>query len=78
MMDFLKANPHVTREQYLWNWTIPQIRLASFDSTHIEYTNKKDKNKKKNPSAKEKAKQSTQLDSPEAVERWLGSFGNKH
>ena len=42
MMDFLKANPHVTREQYLWNWTIPQIRLASFDSTHIEYTNKKD------------------------------------
>lgn len=37
MMDFLKANPHVTREDYMWKWTIPQIRLASMDYTHIVY-----------------------------------------
>ena len=37
MMDFLKANPHVSREDYMWKWTIPQIRLASMDYTHIVY-----------------------------------------
>jgi hypothetical protein len=37
MMDFLKANPHVTREDYMWKWTIPQIRLAGMDYTHIVY-----------------------------------------
>lgn len=36
-MDFLKAYPSVTKEQYMWEWTIPQIRLASVDNTHIVY-----------------------------------------
>lgn len=37
MIDFLKANPSVTKEAYLWEWTVPQIKLASYDTTHIEY-----------------------------------------
>lgn len=46
-MDFLKNFPFVTREQYLWEWTIPQIRLANSDSTHINYLSEEDKNLKK-------------------------------
>lgn len=37
MVDFLKANPYVTREEYMWEWTIPQIKLASYDFTHVKY-----------------------------------------
>lgn len=37
MIDFLKAHPNVTREEYMWGWTVPQILLASYDFTHIVY-----------------------------------------
>lgn len=37
MIDFLKANPSVTRDEYIWSWTVPQIRLAAYDNTHVEY-----------------------------------------
>lgn len=37
MMDFLKANPSVTKEAYMWEWTVPQIKLASIDNTHVRY-----------------------------------------
>lgn len=37
MIDFLRANPYITKDEYLWEWTVPQIRLATFDYTHIEY-----------------------------------------
>lgn len=37
MTDFLKAHPQVTRDEYLWEWSVPQIELAEVDSTHIEY-----------------------------------------
>lgn len=37
MTDFLKAMPSVTREEYMWEWTIPQIKLAMYDYTHVEY-----------------------------------------
>lgn len=43
MIDFLKANPYVTKEEYLWKWTIPQIKIASFDFTHNEYLEEEDK-----------------------------------
>jgi hypothetical protein len=41
MIDFLKANPYVTKEEYLWEWTVPQVRLASYDTTHVEYLTEK-------------------------------------
>lgn len=44
MIDFLKMYPHVTKEQYMWEWTIPQIKLASYDNTHLVHLpEKKDK-----------------------------------
>ena len=43
MIDFLKANPYVSREEYMWEWTIPQIKLASIDFTHVKYTDDKKK-----------------------------------
>lgn len=50
MTDFLKANPYVTRDEYLWEWTVPQIRLASYDYTHVEYLSEKEIEKKKRKS----------------------------
>lgn len=41
MIDFLKAVPCVTRDEYLWSWTVPQIQLALFDQTHVEYLTEK-------------------------------------
>ena len=37
MIDFLRANPYVSKEEYLWKWTIPQVKLASIDYSHIEH-----------------------------------------
>lgn len=49
MVDFLKQNPYVTREEYMWEWTIPQIRLASYDFTHVRYLSEEEaESKKKN------------------------------
>lgn len=47
MVDFLRQNPYVTREEYLWEWTIPQIRLASYDFTHVRYLSDKEAEKRK-------------------------------
>lgn len=47
MIDFLKNNPSVTKEEYLWEWTVPQIKLASYDFTHIKYLSEKEKERKK-------------------------------
>ena len=37
MIDFLKAHPQITRDEYLWEWTVPQVELATSDNTHVEY-----------------------------------------
>ena len=44
MVDFLRLNPYVTREEYMWKWTVPQIKLASYDFSHIEYGKAKNYN----------------------------------
>ena len=54
MIDFQKANPSVTKEEYMWSWTIPQIKLASYDTTHVEYLPEKDKDKGSKSKPKEK------------------------
>ena len=56
MVDFLKANPYVTREEYMWEWTVPQIRLASYDFTHVKYLSEKE--------IEERKKHSTTYDNP--------------
>jgi len=40
MIDFLRANPWCSQEEYKWRMTVPQIRLASFDFSHVEYRGK--------------------------------------
>ena len=45
MIDFLRANTFVSKEEYMWKWTIPQITLSSIDFTRVEY--KKEKKDKK-------------------------------
>lgn len=37
MIDFLRSNTWCSQEEYKWGMTVPQIRLASMDFTHIEY-----------------------------------------
>ena len=46
MVDFLRANPYVTREEYMWQWTVPQIRIASADFTHVRYLSEKQMKRK--------------------------------
>ena len=35
-MDFLRQNPFVTKEEYMWKWTVPQIKLATYDYTRVQ------------------------------------------
>lgn len=47
MMDFMKENPSVTKEAYMWEWTIPQIKIASSDKTHVRYLTEKESEARK-------------------------------
>lgn len=52
MVDFLRSNPWCSRDEYLWQMTVGQVRLASFDFSHVEYLpDKKRKGKGKKMSA---------------------------
>lgn len=50
MVDFLKANPSITMDEYLWKLSVPMIRIMSADFTHVEYLSE---NKKENTSNNE-------------------------
>ena len=50
MVDFLRANPYVTREEYMWELTVPQAMLARYDYTHIEYLSEEEAKAVKNAS----------------------------
>lgn len=41
MMDFLKAYPFVTMEQYYWELSAPKIRLMTYDATKVHYLSEK-------------------------------------
>ena len=43
MIDFLRANTWCSQEEYKWGMTVPQVRLASMDFTHIEYLSDSEK-----------------------------------
>lgn len=51
MIDFLRSNPWCSRDEYLWQMTVGQVRLASFDFSHVEYLHDKKKGKKKSMTA---------------------------
>jgi len=44
MIDFLRSNTWCSREEYMWQMSIGQVKLASMDFSHVEY--KKDKKNK--------------------------------
>lgn len=47
MVDFLKANPFVSMEEYRWKYSVPYIRLMAVDNTRVHYlTDKQAKNRK--------------------------------
>ncbi len=46
MIDFLRSNTWCSQEEYKWGMTVPQVRLASIDFTHIEYLSDDEKRKK--------------------------------
>lgn len=43
MIDFLRTNTWCSQEEYKWQMTVPQVRLASMDFTHIEYLSDSEK-----------------------------------
>lgn len=47
MVDFLKAYPFVTMEQYFWELSAPMIRLMSYDATRVIYLSDKEAKKQK-------------------------------
>jgi hypothetical protein len=42
MVDFLKAFPFVSMEDYRWGLSVPMIRLMLADHTRVEYLSKKE------------------------------------
>lgn len=48
MIDFLRSNTWCSHEEYLWEMTVGQVRLSSFDFSHVECGNKDKKKKKVN------------------------------
>ena len=46
MVDFLKANPFITYEQYRWGLSVPMIRLMSADNTRVHYLSEKQAKRK--------------------------------
>jgi hypothetical protein len=47
MVDFLKAFPFVTMEEYIWKYSLPMIKLMSIDNTRVHYLSEKQAEKKK-------------------------------
>lgn len=47
MVDFLKAYPFVTMEDYKWKLSVPMIKLMSFDNTRVHYLSEKQSARKK-------------------------------
>lgn len=48
MMDYLKAMPSVSMNDYMWKLTVPQISLGTIDTTRLEYPKNKDEKKNGN------------------------------
>ena len=45
MVDFLKAFPFATMEDYRWTYSIPMIRIMMIDHTRVEYLSKEQANR---------------------------------
>ena len=41
MVDFLKANPYMSMEDYMWKYSIPMIKIMGMDNSHVNYLSEK-------------------------------------
>lgn len=41
MVDFLKANPFMTMDDYLWKYSIPMIKIMGMDNSRVNYLSEK-------------------------------------
>lgn len=48
MVDFLRANPFISKDEYMYELSIPMITLMSIDFTHVEYLSDKQVEANKN------------------------------
>lgn len=46
MVDFLKAYPFVSMEDYKWGLSVPMIRLMCSDNTRVHYLSEKEQKMK--------------------------------
>ena len=42
MVDFLKANPFMTMDDYLWKYSIPMLKIMGMDNSHVNYLSEKE------------------------------------
>ena len=47
MVDFLKNNPYVSLEDYMWKMNPCLIKLMSIDNTRVHYLSDKEKERRK-------------------------------
>lgn len=47
MVDFLKANPFVTMDEYKWKISFPMAKLMCADNTRVHYLSEKERERKK-------------------------------
>lgn len=47
MVDFMKAFPSVSLDDYLWKLSVPMIKLMRFDNTHLEHLSEKEAKRRK-------------------------------
>lgn len=73
MVDFLKAYPFITMEQYYWGLTAPMVRLMAYDATKVIYLSEKQAEKYS------KARNVQRIDNPMDMLNDLGMpvFNNK-
>lgn len=47
MVDFLKAFPAISVEEYRWKLSTPMVELMRFDNTHLEHLTEEQAKKRK-------------------------------
>ena len=47
MVDFIKAFPSVSIDDYLWKLSVPMVQLMRFDNTHLEHLSEKEAKRRK-------------------------------
>ena len=70
MMDFLKSHPGITREEYMWGMTVPQVVLASCDFAHLLYL--KDRKRRRNGKRKSSSRGGRRYDN---LASFVGDLG---